>query len=105
HHIDRRQSQIGTHAHFRHGDHVAFKGGVMHFAAREHVRQRVPDQLADAQHALRWPGRTVTASSARHWFSCEHDPEKLQIKVVRPRLDRGLFSLTYGLSKFYRVTK
>ena len=45
------------HAHLRHGDEMAFEHRIVHLAARQHVGDRVTDQFANAQRALRGAGR------------------------------------------------
>ena len=65
HDVDRREPQVGGHAHFRDVIEVAFEHRVMHVAARQHLGHRVADQFADAQLALRRrlvvPRRDVSA--------------------------------------------
>src|SRR5262249_6145335 len=53
HHVDGRLAQVGRHAHLGHGDHVCLEHRVVHVAARENLRERMTDQLAGAQRALR----------------------------------------------------
>ena len=62
HHVDGREPQVGGHAHLGNGDEMAFDHGIVHLAAREHVRERMAHELAHAQLALR--GRMVRAGIA-----------------------------------------
>ena len=56
HHVDGGEPQIGGHAHLRHRDQVRFDHRIMHVAARKHLGERMTDQFADAQLALRGAG-------------------------------------------------
>jgi hypothetical protein len=45
---------------------MAFEHRVMHLAAREQLGKRMPDELADAQLALRRAARTIAMLTAGH---------------------------------------
>src|SRR5215831_15172921 len=51
-HIDLLLPQVRRHAHLRHGDEMAFEHRIVDVAARQHFRECVTDQLANAQRAL-----------------------------------------------------
>src|SRR5262249_22483463 len=53
HHVDGGEPQVGGDTHLRHGDHVIFDHRVMYFAAGQDLGQRVADELAGTQLALR----------------------------------------------------
>ncbi len=54
-HERRGVAKIGTQLHFGHRDVHAFQVGVVDVHSDENLGQRVPDQFARAQLALRWP--------------------------------------------------
>src|SRR5450759_4630202 len=82
HDVDRRQPQVGGHAHFRHGDEMALDHRVMHVAAREQLSHRMAHQFADAQLALRSAsGRAVAFLFVAHNNTlCGHRPRKWTIQ-------------------------
>jgi hypothetical protein len=45
---------------------MAFEHRIVHLAAREHLRKRMADELADAQLALRRAGWTIAMLTAGH---------------------------------------
>ena len=53
HHVNGREPQISGHLDLRHRDQVSLDHGGVHLAARQQLRQRMTDELADAQLALR----------------------------------------------------
>jgi hypothetical protein len=83
HHIDRREPQIGAHAHLRHGDHVAFDHRIVDVAARKHVGELVTDQFADAQLPLRaalHDRDEVTWHDETYFLSCPGRDPRISIK-------------------------
>ena len=66
HHIDCCQAQVGGHAHFRDGYHMAFDHGIMHFAASKQVGEHVPHQLAHPQLPLGEPWVGLHSMMAGH---------------------------------------
>ena len=97
HHVDGGEPHVGRHAHFRHGDEMAFEHRVMHVAARQHVGHRVAHELADAQRALRrlagafamllschvnqkfrssWPGLSLQVGFTRLALVCLCHPDR-----------------------------
>ncbi len=53
HDVNGGEPQIGSHAHFRHGDQVTLDDRIMHVTARQHFGERVAHQFADTQLTLR----------------------------------------------------
>src|SRR5262245_4387607 len=66
HHVDGGNPQVRRQAHLGHGDGVLLDHRIMHFAARQDLRQRVPNQLAGAQLALRRAFLWLAMMMARH---------------------------------------
>src|ERR1043166_4708294 len=90
HHVDGREPQVGTHADFRHRDHVAFEHGIVHLALGQHLGERMAHRLAHAQLALRRAGGGFTMLSARHETSTV-DPAAVNDAVFsRRRRHNGL---------------
>ena len=81
HQVDRGEPKVGRHLNFRHRDQVLFDDGVMHVPAREHVRERMAHEFADAQLALR-------AAAARAGVvlmaSTGHDRPEFSDARIRP---------------------
>ena len=79
HHVDRREPQVRAHAHFRHRDHVAFDDGIVDVAARQHLGERMANQFADAQRALRGAGGTIAVMVTGHnnFTRCHHPRRRM----------------------------
>src|SRR5262245_54904427 len=77
------QSQVGGDPHFRNCDHVSFDYRIMHFAANKHVSERMPNQFADAQLALR--AAAWTAIAMMLFLPCH----KFELSFLCPALCRA----------------
>src|SRR6185312_576720 len=67
HNVDGGEPQVRGHAHLRHGDEMALDHRIVHVAARQHLGDRVANELADAQLALRAAGGCCVASVFLPW--------------------------------------
>ena len=56
-HVGGREFEVGRQPHLGYGDDVRGDDVVVDVAARQHFRQLVADELADAQLPLRWRRR------------------------------------------------
>ena len=65
---------FGRHRDFRHRDHVLLQHWIVDVAARQHLGERVADQLADAKLALRGDRRRIVAALV---FGHRIRPEKI----------------------------
>src|SRR5262249_57563295 len=70
----------GSHGHRGHRDQMALDHGIMPLAARQHIRQRMADQLADAQLALR---RRVAGAGIAMMMSAGHDRPEIGCSRLR----------------------
>ena len=87
HDVDGGEPQVGGHAHFRHGNEMAFNDRIVHVAARQHVGHGVAHQFADAQLALRASGRAAVAVT---FFARHCNP----MALVMPGLVPGIHVMT-----------
>ena len=86
HHVDGREPQVRAHAHFRHRDHVAFDDRIVDVAARQHLGERVANQFADAQRALRRAGGMFAVMMTGHNnFTRRHHPRRRLIQHIQFR--------------------
>ena len=70
HDVDRGKPQVGRHAYLGDGHDVGGEHLVVDLAARQHLGQRVANELADAQLALGWAclAMVVTVGHSDGWY-------------------------------------
>src|SRR5262249_34248203 len=85
HDVDGREPQIGRHPHLRDGDKMTLDPRVMYGPARQHVRERMADELTDPQLTLR---ERVARAGIALMTSAGHDrPERSSCRID-PRIRR-----------------
>src|SRR5262249_6485107 len=101
HDVDGREPQIGRHPHLRDGDKMTLDHRVMYGPARQHVRERMADELTDPQLTLR---ERVARAGIALMTSAGHDRPGRSSFRIGPRLPRpSVGHALTGEMRFARV--